>query len=47
MKKDKIPLRRRGNFQEYSEIIKFLISEKAKYINGESIFVDGGINAQQ
>ncbi|SHF02169.1 3-oxoacyl-[acyl-carrier protein] reductase [Marinitoga hydrogenitolerans DSM 16785] len=47
VKKDKIPLRRRGNFQEYSEIIKFLISEKAKYINGESIFVDGGINAQQ
>lgn len=47
VKKEKIPLRRRGTFKEYSEIIKFLISEKAKFINGETIFVDGGINAQQ
>jgi len=47
VKKGKIPLRRCGIFKEYSEIIKFLISEKAKFINGETIFVDGRINAQQ
>lgn len=40
----KIPLKRQGIFQEYVDVISFLLSDKASYINGAKIHVDGGIS---
>ena len=39
-----IPLRRHGNPNEVAEVICFLISEKASYITGAEIVVDGGLS---
>jgi len=43
---DKIPLRRRGAFSEFVDTIIFLCSDKASYINGVNLPVDGGSLSQ-
>ncbi|MCK5274954.1 MAG: SDR family oxidoreductase, partial [Alphaproteobacteria bacterium] len=42
---DSIPLNRYGSEQELAEAIFFLSSDKASYINGTVINVDGGFAA--
>jgi len=43
--KERIPLRRIAEPSEIAEVISFLISEKASYITGHNIVVDGGLTA--
>ena len=38
----RIPMRRWGETFEISSVISFIISDKASYINGENINIDGG-----
>ena len=38
-----IPLRRFGNVEDISKVVMFLASEKASYITGQTISVDGGL----
>jgi len=38
----KIPLRKYGQPEEIAEIVVFLATDKASYINGATILVDGG-----
>ena len=40
----KIPMKRVGNAEDVAEIIAFLCSEKASYITGQVISVDGGMH---
>lgn len=42
---DAIPLNRYGNEAEIAEVIVFLCSEKASYVTGQTIAVDGGFEA--
>ena len=42
---EKIPLKRFGIPKEVAEVIIFLISDKASYITGTTIFVDGGFTS--
>ena len=42
---EKIPLGRLGNPEDIAPAILFLASDEAKYITGETIFVDGGMIA--
>ncbi len=42
---DAIPLNRYGNETEIAEVIVFLCSEKASYVTGQTIAVDGGFEA--
>jgi 3-oxoacyl-[acyl-carrier protein] reductase len=37
-----IPLRRVGEPEEFAAVVAFLVSERASYVNGVSIAVDGG-----
>lgn len=39
-----IPLKRHGTADEVAELILFLLSEKARYITGTSITIDGGLS---
>lgn len=38
-----IPLGRIGNPQEVANVVEFLASDKASYITGTTIFIDGGM----
>lgn len=40
-----VPLRRTGDTSEIAEVVAFLASDKASYIHGQSIAVDGGWTA--
>ena len=40
--KDKLPLKRLGKTDEIGELIKNIILKDIKYINGTTIFMDGG-----
>lgn len=40
-----IPVRRVGEPSEIADVISFLCSEDARYVTGQTIFVDGGITA--
>ncbi len=42
LSKRKIPLNRLAEPQEIAELIEFLISSKASYINGQKFIIDGG-----
>ena len=42
-RKQRIPAGRYGKVRELSEVITFLISDAASYINGQNIRVDGGL----
>ena len=42
----KTPLKKWGDSSDVSELILFLLSNKSKYINGQSISIDGGWTAQ-
>jgi meso-butanediol dehydrogenase / (S,S)-butanediol dehydrogenase / diacetyl reductase len=42
---DAIPLARYGSLQEMAEVVGFLCSERAAYVNGQVIAVDGGFDA--
>jgi 3-oxoacyl-[acyl-carrier protein] reductase len=39
---DEIPMRRVGEPREFAALAAFLVSERASYITGTSIQVDGG-----
>ncbi|MGH7885519.1 MAG: SDR family oxidoreductase [Thermodesulfobacteriota bacterium] len=43
MKMD-IPLKRIGNPEEFADLVVFLASERASYITGNTIQIDGGLN---
>ena len=40
-----IPLGRVGEAKEYADLVSFLVSERAAYITGTSVNIDGGICA--
>ncbi len=40
-----VPLKRVGEPLDIAEVIKFLISEAARYVNGQIIYIDGGVTA--
>jgi enoyl-[acyl-carrier protein] reductase III len=40
---DKIPLQRKGTADDMADAIDFLLSEKAGYITGQTLSVDGGL----
>ena len=42
---DRTPMPRMGEPNEVSELVKFLLDEKAGYINGQVIGIDGGYSA--
>ena len=42
---ERVPLGRVGDPAEVAEVIEFLLSERASYITGEVLFVDGGWHA--
>ena len=39
-----IPLRRNGYAKDMGDVVSFLVSEKASYITGQVICVDGGLS---
>lgn len=46
VKKEDVPLRRRGTYNEYVQAVLFLTSEECNFINGASIPIDGGVLAK-
>jgi len=41
----KVPLKRMGNPEDISPSVSFLLSDKARYITGHNLMVDGGWTA--
>jgi 3-oxoacyl-[acyl-carrier protein] reductase len=41
---EKVPLRRPGRPEEIAEVVRFLASPQASYINGTTVVVDGGLS---
>ena len=41
--KDQVPIKRIGDPEEYGFLVAFLASDKASYINGANIPIDGGL----
>jgi NAD(P)-dependent dehydrogenase (short-subunit alcohol dehydrogenase family) len=39
-----VPLRRMGDAEDSANLIEFLCSDKAAFVNGQCIFVDGGVS---
>jgi NAD(P)-dependent dehydrogenase (short-subunit alcohol dehydrogenase family) len=39
-----VPLGRLGTAQESADAIDFLCSERASFINGQGLFLDGGVS---
>lgn len=44
--KERIPLSKRGTFNEFVDVVEFLCSDKSNYVTGVNIPVDGGIIAK-
>ena len=42
----RVPLRRLGEPEDIAEVVEFLLSPRAAYINGVVLPVDGGVLAQ-
>jgi len=40
---EEIPLRRWGTPQEFGDVVCFLASERARYVTGQTVVVDGGL----
>lgn len=36
------PLKRSGSYEEIAQVVSFLLSDKASYVNGSTLVVDGG-----
>jgi enoyl-[acyl-carrier protein] reductase III len=43
---EQVPLRRLGQPAEVAEVIEFLLSDRASYVTGATLLVDGGVVAQ-
>ena len=41
----RVPLGRMGEAEEYADLVAFLVSERAAYITGAAINLDGGMSA--
>jgi 3-oxoacyl-[acyl-carrier protein] reductase len=41
---ESIPLKRLGELEDVADLISFLASERARYISGTAITIDGGIS---
>jgi NAD(P)-dependent dehydrogenase (short-subunit alcohol dehydrogenase family) len=39
-----IPLRRLGDVEDIANVVSFLVSDRASYITGQTIYVDGGLS---
>jgi 3-oxoacyl-[acyl-carrier protein] reductase len=43
--KKRIPMRRMGQPEELARVVRFLVSDQASYITGQTFVVDGGMTA--